>query len=258
MSGIASVPPGYESFEVRGARAVAQSAFVTTVREVLAAGTMHEWASQQPGAKALQGRATAWSTALPNGLSVVVRHSQHGGALAALTGDLFLAPTRAPAELAAAVRLANAGVPTPEVVAYALYPALGPFVRADVATRALAGADFPEAWAAARDIPRRQLLIDALATSLRALRAAGAAHPDLNLKNVFMVDSGATCTAFVLDIDRVTFGAPGNDRAFLINIERVKRSAAKWREERGLDLDAAAFSRSLTQAINALADRSAV
>jgi len=48
-------------------------------------------------------------------------------------------------------RLADAGVPTPEIVAYAVYPAFGPFARADVATRALDGRDFPEAWRAAAD-----------------------------------------------------------------------------------------------------------
>jgi len=259
VNGATAVPPGYESFIVPGARAVAQSALVATVREVLGAGTLHQWAARQPGARALHGRAVAWSTALPNGVAVVVRHSQHGGALAALTGDLFLAPTRAPAELAAAVRLANAGVPTPEVVAYAVYPAIGPFVRADVATRTLAGADFPEAWrAAADDIPRRQMLTDALARLLRAMRGAGAVHPDLNLKNVFIVDSGAEATAFVLDIDRVAFVAAGDDRAFLLNLERLKRSAEKWRSERGLSIDTVAFGRSLSSAMHAPADRSVV
>ena len=259
MSGTTTVPPGYESFEVFGTRAVAQSALASVVREVLAGGTLHQWAARQPGARAMQGRAVAWSTALPNGLAVVVRHSQHGGALAALTGDLFLAPTRAPAELAAAVRLANAGVPTPEVVAYAVYPAIGPFVRADVATRTLVGADFPEAWrATGDDIPRRQMLIDALARLLRALRSAGAVHPDLNLKNVFIVDSGAEATAFVLDIDRVAFVAPADDRAFILNVERLKRSAEKWQNERGLAIDTTAFARSLALAMNAQGDRSAV
>src|SRR5208337_2439154 len=128
-------------------------------------------------------RTTAWATALPNGVEVVVRHSRHGGALAALTGDLFLAPTRAPVELATALRLAHAGVPTPEVVAYAVYPAFGPLARADVATRALHGADFPEAWRTAVRGVERTSLLAALAALLRALRAAGALHRDLNLKN---------------------------------------------------------------------------
>ena len=258
MSGTHTVPPGYESFELFGARAVAQSALASVVREVLGGGTLHQWAARQPGARALQGRAIAWSAVLPNGLAVVVRHSQHGGALAAMTGDLFLAPTRAPAELAAAVRLANAGVPTPEVVAYAVYPAIGPFVRADVATRTLVGVDFPEAWRlAAADTPRRQLLIDALARLLRAMRRAGAVHPDLNLKNVFIVESGGEATAFVLDVDRVSFVAPGDDRAFRLNVERLQRSAEKWRSDRGLAIDTTAFARSLSLAMNAQAHRTA-
>jgi 3-deoxy-D-manno-octulosonic acid kinase len=47
---------------------------------------------------------------------VVVRHAWHGGLLAPLTRDLFAPPTRAPHELRVALRLADAGVPTPEVV----------------------------------------------------------------------------------------------------------------------------------------------
>jgi hypothetical protein len=259
VSGTAIVPPGYESFEVFGARAVAQRALVSVVRDVLARDTLHQWAAQQPGARAMHGRTVAWSTALPNGLAVVVRHSQHGGALAALTGDLFLAPTRAPAELATAVRLANAGVPTPEVVAYALYPAIGPLVRADVATRTLVGSDFPDAWrVASDDVPRRQMLIDSLARLLRVMRGAGAAHPDLNLKNVFIVDSAAEATAFVLDVDRVTFTTPGDDQAFTRNLARLNRSAAKWQSERGLSIDSTVFARSLSLSMVAQANRSAV
>lgn len=203
----------------------------------MAHATLHEFAARQAGARALAGRGTAWATALPNGVEVVVRHARHGGALAAVTGDLFLAPTRAPRELATALRLAHAGVPTAELVAYAVYPALGPFARADVATRALRGADFPDAWRAAGDATARTALLGALATLLGALRAAGALHPDLNLKNVFITPAAGGPTALVLDVDRVEFGPAGSAEIATENLARLIRSARKWRKRWNLDID---------------------
>jgi hypothetical protein len=235
-AGFAALPAGYEAFEVRGARVAALASLAAPVREALAAGTLYEWAAHRAGARPLAGRGTAWATALPTGDEVVVRHSRHGGLLAPLTGDLFLPPSRAPRELATAVRLARAGVATPEVAVCAVYPALGVFCRADVATRTLEGADFPAAWRAAADEPARHAILDATATLLRALQHAGAAHPDLNLKNVFLAGSGSRVTAFVLDVDRITFG-PSDDPALAgRNIARVVRSARKWRERWGLPI----------------------
>jgi hypothetical protein len=230
-------PPGYESFLVGRAHVVAQQPVAAAVRSAMGSSTLYDFASQQPGASALAGRGTAWAAALPNGVEVVVRHTRHGGALAALTGDVFLAPTRAPRELATALRLAHAGVPTPEVVAYAVYPVLGPLARADVATRALQGVDFPDAWRATADASARKSLLAALATLLRSLHAAGALHPDLNLKNVFITPDGGGPNAWVLDVDRVEFGAAGSAEIASENLSRLIRSARKWRKRWNLDID---------------------
>ena len=173
---------------------------------------------------------------LRNGVEVVVRHSRHGGALAPITRDLFRFPSRAPRELAAAVRLVAAGVATPSVAAYAVYPAAGVLCRADVATRTLHGADFPDAWRAARDDSQRNALLDAVARLLRALQGAGAEHPDLNLKNIFLTSNGESPLAFVLDVDRVAFGAAGDATIAGRNIARLVRSARKWRMKWGLPI----------------------
>ena len=233
---VRSAPPGYESFLVGRAQVVAQQSLSGAVREAMASMTLHEWAAQQAGARGMKGRAIAWATALPNGVEVVVRHSQHGGLLASLTRDLFRAPTRAPLELAAALRLADAGVPTPEVLAYAVYPAFGPFVRADVATRLLRGVTLPEAWNAAATEDARSALADALAALLAALRRAGAHHPDLNVRNVFVLDGASGPTAAVLDVDRVTFGAAGDPALAALNVRRLLRSMAKERVGYGVNL----------------------
>lgn len=231
-----SPPPGYEALEAARACVVAQAAVAGTVAEVMARGTLYDWAAACAGARALAGRGTAWAAVLPGGVEIVVRHSRHGGALAALTGDIFLFPSRAPRELAASVRLAAAGVATPSVAAYAVYPAAGVFCRADVATRTLRGADFPDAWRAARDGRQRDALLDAVALLLRALHRAGAEHPDLNLKNIFLTSDGDEPRAFVLDVDRVVFGEAGDTVIAGRNLARLVRSARKWRGEWGLQL----------------------
>jgi hypothetical protein len=198
--------------------------------------TLHEWASRQSGAVPMQGRATAWATALPSGDEIVVRHSRHGGLLAPVTGDLFVAPTRAPGELAAALRLAAVGVTTPEVLAYAIYPAFGPFVRADVATRFVHGVPLPEAWRDAGTEDERWRLVEAIALLLESLQRAGARHPDLNVRNVLITDGGV---AAVLDVDRVTFGA----NAAGANVQRLLRSMAKRRVGYGVDLTSQQINR---------------
>jgi hypothetical protein len=222
-----SAPPGYESFLVGRAHVVALASVAGDVRTAMSGTTLHDWASRQPGARAMQGRATAWATTLAGGTEVVVRHSRHGGLLAPLTRDLFLAPTRAPHELAAAVRLAAAGVPTSEVLAYAVYPAMGPFVRADVATRRLRGTALPDAWPAALTVDETWPLVEAIATLLAALRAAGARHPDLNVRNVLVLTGPGGPTAAVLDVDRVKFGVPGDSRLASQNLRRLLRSVSK-------------------------------
>jgi 3-deoxy-D-manno-octulosonic acid kinase len=152
-----------------------------------------------------------------------------------VTGEYFLIPTRAPLELATSLRLAAAGIPTPEVIAYAVYPAAGIFARSDVMTRRLPdGDDFPAAWKNASRADRNSMLA-AVARLLKALAFAGAWHADLNLKNIYVAGTGSDVTAYLLDVDRVTF-PEGSDIAAR-NFKRLERSARKWRTRWGLDFD---------------------
>jgi tRNA A-37 threonylcarbamoyl transferase component Bud32 len=150
---------------------------------------------------------------------VVVRHSRHGGLLAPVTGDLFLPPTRARHEWTVARRLADAGVPTAEVLAYAIYRH-GPlfFQRADVVTREITGA---RDLAASLATPEAQEAVEAL---LAAMARTGAVHPDLNAKNVLLAERHGALTAYVIDVDRVVWRSRGVDQA---NRSRLRRSIAK-------------------------------
>ena len=222
------VPPGYERLLQAHAVAVARSDVIPALRQALVAAdgtrsTLYDFAARAPGARALQGRGTSYAVRLPHGAAVVVRHNRHGGMLASLTGDRFLAPTRAPLELEIALALTARGVPTPEVLAYVLYPPGGVFQRADVATAEVPSSrDLAETLAGDGGGTARAL--DATADLVASLSLAGARHHDLNAKNVLL----ASGRAFVLDVDRVTLGHPLAE-ALEGNLSRLARSLRKWR-----------------------------
>ncbi len=238
-------PAGYERHEIGEAVVVARVAAVPGFRAALAAAaSLHEWAAQAPGAEPFQGRATAWGVRLPGGaIDVVVRHARRGGFLATVRGDRFVWPGRAPWELEASLRLQEAGVRTPDLVGYVLYPAGPGFCRCDVATRRLPpGAEFPEAWNRAAAAEHDPQLI-AVATLLRDLCAAGAQHADLNAKNLYLARDAGRWHAWVLDIDRVRFGTANDAEIGVHNFARLDRSIRKLRDRRALVLDDAALDR---------------
>lgn len=225
----------YIPLQAQGCRAVALAWAAPAVTEALRHGTLHDWAIRQPSKEEMQGRGVIYCVDLPTSpiTPVVVRRNRHGGLLGGLTGEYFLAPTRAPFELATALRLADAKIPTPEVIAYAIYPSAGIFARSDIMTRRLPmGGDLPDVWQKAGKTERDSLLA-AVAVLLQALGRAGAWHADLNLKNIYIAGSGAAMTAYLLDVDRVTF--PDSSDTAARNFARLARSARKWRVRRGLD-----------------------
>lgn len=226
------LPAGYARTGLGSAELVSRDWAGDVLRAALQShGSLYEWAASQGDRDALRGRGIAWATQIaPRGMApvpVVVRHSRHGGMLAGVTGDVFLRPTRAPRELAAAVRLTAAGVLTPEIIAYAVYPVVGAFARSDVMTRRLpAGMDFPAAWSAGAAPDERTAILDAVAVLLRSLSLAGAHHADLNVKNVYIAGTGTSRTAYALDVDRVSFDAGA--QAAARNFARFVRSVRKW------------------------------
>jgi 3-deoxy-D-manno-octulosonic acid kinase len=229
---MAQAPAGYTRFVLRGADVVALGACAEAVRRAVEERSLYDYAATHPGRRELRGRGIAYAVPLPDGETrVVVRHSRHGGLLAPVTGDRFLAPTRAPHELRTALRLAEAGVPTPEVIAYATYPAGGVFRRSDVATREVVGGrDLAEVLAGPGDEARAAALA-ATIHLLRTLERAGARHPDLNVTNVLIVAAPGEgpARALVLDVDRVAFGRPGDRGVGDANVRRLVRSARKLR-----------------------------
>jgi 3-deoxy-D-manno-octulosonic acid kinase len=165
---------------------------------------------------------------------IVVRHAWHGGVLARITGDRFLAPTRAPYELHVALQLESIGIRTPRIVAYAIYPA-GPLLRrSDIATEEIAdGVDLAAILAGDATPVSRHDALHAAHGLLSSMARHGVHHPDLNLKNILVAPgSGGEPAAWLLDVDRVRFAQPAA-RAANANAERVTRSARKWRDQFG-------------------------
>ena len=228
-----ALPAGYLHVAAFGRRAVVHAREAEDVREVLAQGTtLHDWAASAPDRREYVGREFAYGVDLPRSRTgVIVRHSRHGGALQGLTQDRWLGAGRAPHELAASIRLAGAGVPTPRILGYAVYPAAFGLSRVDVLIAELRDSRDLAAVIAERGGFGDELL-DPVATLLATLARAGARHEDLNLKNV-LVTRGDPEIAWAIDVDRVVFDVP-RVRALEANLARLVRSARKWRMGRGL------------------------
>ena len=235
-----AVPKGYERIHLRGATVVALPGLLDAIRAALAAGTLYDYAAGHGGGRPLAGRGIAYAVPLPNGTRVVVRHNRHGGLFARLTGDRFLAPTRAPYELAVSHRLTTCGVPTPPILAYAIYPA-GPLLRrSDVVSMEIPDATDLAAILVHGTDPERREAIHKTAFLIGSLGHCGARHHDLNIKNVLLarqLHEPSSMAAYALDVDRVTFGRPGSAEIIERNIARLQRSARKWRELQGARID---------------------
>lgn len=233
--------PGYQHFAAGGVTVFAVNRLAAMVRDVLREEPLYAYAARVAtgvgvevdagtGGAVLEGRAPVY--ALPFGLAgerVVVRHAMRGGLLGRVLRDRFLPPTRVARELAASFRLRLMGVPTPEVLAVATYPAGPLFRRADIMTAFTPGADLAAVFGDPRNDAQRRPLLDAVARLLTRLTEAGAQHPDLNLKNVLVTSTESGYVAHVLDVDRVHFHVPGDPLVARANLDRLLRSLRRWR-----------------------------
>jgi 3-deoxy-D-manno-octulosonic acid kinase len=203
--------------------------------EVLGAGdALHAWAARQPAQAPLTGRGRAWAVGAPadrHGLAGrwVVRHYRRGGQMAYLLRDRYLAvgmprPVR---ELGASLEVSRRGIPTPAVVAGAVYPS-GLFYRADLVTEEIAGGkDLAEFIFGGAGAP--QGAAEALAAAgalVRRLDDTGISHPDLNAKNLVLQPTHGGVRAYLVDLDGCRADAPGaagSGRAMLARLERSLR-----------------------------------
>lgn len=222
------LPAGYVQFLAGQTRVVCAEHVRDAVRVALRDGTLYAFAAHHAQARSLAGRGISYAVPLPEGAErVVVRHNRHGGLLASLTGDLFLPPTRAPLELRLSEQLRKRGVPTPQVLGFAVYPGPAGFQRADVMTREVPASGDLSVALMSDDSGVRQRALRATAKLLTTLTHAGARHHDLNVKNVLLCEAGdGVLEAMALDVDSVTL--PTSPDVLEQNLARLLRSARKW------------------------------
>jgi 3-deoxy-D-manno-octulosonic acid kinase len=223
-----SLIPGYSRARIGRTTLVVADRCAMDLRPVLEAGTLYTYAAARPDARTLQGRGPAFAVALPGACGrAVVRHARRGGWLARFNKDRFVSRLRPLRELIASMRLRLLGVPTPEFVAYAMYPS-GLFFRYDVATREVEhGADLAAWLQRTGDSLSRLALIEATAVLLDRLSEAGAHHADLNAKNVLLVPRASGYEGIVLDVDRVQFHVSRSPMVKAANLERLQHSLRK-------------------------------
>lgn len=252
-------PDSYATCTVGAVTVVVQRAMKEEITSLVAThGTLYGWAAESPQHRALRGRAPVYVAALPrSGETVAVRHVWHGGLLAPLTGDRFLAPTRAPRELAMSLALRARGIATTELLAYALYPAGPGLRRVDVVSRYVADAHdlgavlagMAPAWT-----PERAGAL--VRCTLERLAAARMHHPDLNVKNLLLAPSVPE-SALVIDVDVMEERDEPAERVAERNRARLFRSIAKWRTRGDVRLDDAALARFLEAALTGTARKPA-
>lgn len=204
-------------------------------------GSLYEWASETPQPRALRGRAPVYVATLPaSDWIVAVRHAWHGGLLAPLTRDLWVAPSRAPGELAKSVSLQKANIPSAPVVGYALTPAAPGVVRVDVVSRFLDNTyDLGAVLSGLAPKLEVGASLEAARRLLVLLATHQLVHPDLNVKNVLVRQQGGSTTALVIDVDIMQWRRDWTvERVMRANTARVIRSVEKWRRQFAIPLDA--------------------
>ena len=121
------------------------------------------------------------------------------------------------------------------VVAIAVYTVRRILRRSDVVSLELPGRDLGKALRDSPDADVRRGWLDSIATLIRSLTNVGAWHPDLNVGNVLLVESGPSVwDAYVLDIDRLQFAPPSDPTVRDANLDRLEQSIRKLRARFGV------------------------
>ena len=103
--------PGYAKLRVGGARGLVSEPCLPRMQEILADGTLYQFASTQPGARSFKGRIPAFVLDLGGCGSVVVRQAMRGGLIGKTARPVPASHTRT-ARAGQLVATPLAGVPT--------------------------------------------------------------------------------------------------------------------------------------------------
>ena len=232
-----TLPPGYEPVPGTDRWGFALGEAAPWAREILlAGGTLHGWAAAQPDAGAMTGRGRVYSVRAPAGgpdrrARWVVRHYFRGGLVARWLTDRYVAggvprPIReAEASTAARAR----GIPTPAVVAGAVYPS-GIFYRADIVTEQIPSAsDLADVLFGDNPVGfEAEAALSAAGRLVRTLEREGLLHADLNAKNIVIHGEAEGPSAFLVDLDQCCARGIGVPAPALPMRRRLVRSLRKF------------------------------
>lgn len=240
-----SPPAGFEPLQGIRARGFARREALEWASAALTRwGTLDRASARADDALSLEGRGEARAVPAPDGGRWVVRRYHRGGAVAPLLGDRHLrrGVPRPWVETRASESARDRGIPTPRVVAGAVYPT-GLFYRADLVTEYLpdtvdlAALLFGEAPSESFKGARLRTASLRAAGALAAkLADAGILHRDLNAKNLLVhSDAGRGPTLYVLDLDRARVRPPGTADPGRMG-SRLERSLRKFEQSSGMAL----------------------
>lgn len=191
------------------------------------AGRLLEGRVPRAGASG-EGRAGSMALQI-GGVAAVAKRARHGGA-ARVLGGLYLGCRRIVDTLISAVRLRQAGVPTPSVVAAGWRRVLGPLHAHALVTETVpGGVNLQTALASGMSTLERRAALGASGRAVRAMHDAGFLHADLNLANLVLERTSVGSRAHIVDLDRGTFAGSLTTAQRRSNLDRLLRSWEKWR-----------------------------
>ena len=211
--------------------------------------TLHAWAGEHPDRTTLQGRGDVYSVPAPApgpdaSPRWVVRHYYRGGLLARHLRDRYLAvgDPRPVLEARAATEARKRGIPTPSVVAGAVYQG-GMFYRADLVTEEIPhAADLAHVLFADDALVDPETALTAAGALVRRLEVAGVFHPDLNAKNILLQPLEGGARAHLVDLDRCCPRVAGVPAPAYPMRRRLERSLRKTEARAGRFLPDGAWS----------------
>ena len=208
-------------------------------------GEIHPWAGSHPARRALGGRGETWSVPAPDGGDGrwVVRRYYRGGLAAGWLGDRYLAlgEPRPFAEGRASQEARRRGIPTPKVVAGAVYPE-GIFYRADLVTEEIPHAtDLASLLASPPGSVGADEALAAAGALVRRLELEGIFHPDVHAGNVVIQALGGGSQAHLVDLDRCCVRSLGVPAPAFPMRRRLERSLRKLERRLGVPLAPSAW-----------------
>ena len=164
---------------------------------------------------------------LPSGEKIVVRDYRRGGLVRRFNRDRYFGGNRALDELRATERARAGGVRTARVLAAIEHPRTVGYT-ALIATLLIPGATDAAEWLRGATPEARLPVLREAGHQLGTMHAAGVAHPDVNLRNLLVVEADGGPEVWLLDFDKAQVHAAEVPLARRrLDLRRIARSARK-------------------------------